>query len=92
MLFKEFERLVNKAVGGEMTDSEVCDVTSQLKSEKAKIVRVISQLPAGAERREAFGKLHTLMYKLYDAKVDAGNDTYKERGVIANMVLCFDCK
>lgn len=55
-------------------------------------MRVISQLPAGAERREAFGKLHTLMCKLYDAKVDAGKDTYKERGVIVNMVLCFDCK
>lgn len=92
MLFNEFEALVNYAVGGKMVDSEVCDITSQLKEEKDKIVRAISKLPDGAERRTAFAKLHTLMYKLYDAKVDAGNDTYKERGIIANMVLCYDCK
>ena len=55
-------------------------------------MRVISKLPAGAERRTAFGKLHTLMYKLYDAKVDAGEDTYKKRDTIANMVLCYDCR
>lgn len=92
MLFNEFEALVNYAVGGSMVDSEVCDITSQLKYEKTKIMRVISKLPAGAERRTAFGKLHTLMYKLYDAKVDTGEDTYKKRDTIANMVLCYDCR
>lgn len=92
MLFNEFEKLVNYAVGGSMVDAEVSDVVRQLKDEKAKIMRVISKLPAGAERRTAFGKLHTLMYKLYDAKVDAGEDTYKKRDTIANMVLCYDCR
>ena len=92
MLFNEFERLVNRATGGFMLESEVSDVVRQLKGEKAKIMRVISKLPDGAERRTAFGKLHTLMYKLYDAKVDAGEDTYKKRDTIANMVLCYDCR
>lgn len=92
MLFNEFELLVNYAVGGIMLNSEVNDVTSQLKCEKAKIVRAISKLPASDERRAAFAKLHTLMYKLYDARVDAGKDTYKKRDIIANMVICFDCK
>ena len=92
MLFIEFEKLVNYAVGGSMVDAEVTDVVKQLKNEKAKIMRVISKLPAGAERRTAFGKLHTLMYKLYDAKVDAGEDIHKKRDTIANMVLCYDCR
>ena len=92
MLFNEFERLVNRATGGFMLESEVSDVVRQLKDEKAKIMRVISKMSAGDERREAFAKLHTLMYKLYDAKVDAGEDTYKKRDTIANMVLCYDCK
>ena len=92
MLFNEFEKLVNYAVGGSMIDTEVTDVVEQLKNEKAKIMRVISKMSAGDERREAFAKLHTLMYKLYDAKVDAGEDTYKKRDTIANMVLCYDCK
>ena len=91
-MFDEFERLVNYAVGGSMLDSEVCGITSQLKNEKAKIMRAISKLPAGDERRASYAKLHSFMYKLYDSKVDAGNDTYKERSVIANMVLCYDCK
>lgn len=92
MLFNEFEKLVNYAVGGSMIDTEVTDVVEQLKNEKAKIMRVISKMPAGDERRTAFMELHTLMYKLYDAKVDAGEDTYKKRDTIANMVLCYDCK
>ena len=92
MLFNEFEKLVNYAVGGSMVDAEVSDVVRQLKDEKAKIMRVISKMPAGDERRTAFMELHTLMYKLYDAKVDAGEDTYKKRDTIANMVLCYDCK
>lgn len=92
MLFNEFEKLVNYAVGGSMIDTEVTDVVEQLKNEKAKIMRVISKMPVGDERRTAFMELHTLMYKLYDAKVDAGEDTYKKRDTIANMVLCYDCK
>ncbi len=92
MLFNEFEKLVNYAVGGSMVDAEVTDVAKQLKNEKAKIMRVISKMPAGDERRTAFMELHTLMYKLYDAKVDAGEDTYKKRDTIANMVLCYDCR
>ena len=75
-----------------MLESEVSDVVRQLKGEKAKIMRVISKIPAGDERRTAFMELHTLMYKLYDAKVDAGEDTYKKRDTIANMVLCYDCR
>ena len=92
MLFNEFERLVNRATGGFMLESEVSDVVRQLKDEKAKIMRVISKMSAGDERRGAFAKLHALMYKLYDAKVDAGEDTYKKRDTIANMVLCYDCR
>ena len=92
MLFNDFEKLVNYAVGGSMIDTEVTDVVEQLKNEKAKIMRVISKMPVGDERRTAFMELHTLMYKLYDAKVDAGEDTYKKRDTIANMVLCYDCK
>lgn len=92
MLFNEFEKLVNYAVGGSMVDAEVSDVVRQLKDEKAKIMRVISKMPAGDERRTAFMELHTLIYKLYDAKVDAGEDTYKKRDTIANMVLCYDCR
>lgn len=92
MMFNEFERLVNYAVGGSMPASEVCGITSQLKNEKAKIMRVISELPDGAERRTAFGKLHTLMYKLYDAKVYVNENTNKKRDAIANMVLCYDCR
>lgn len=92
MLFNEFEKLVNYAVGGSMIDTEVTDVVEQLKNEKAKIMRVISKMPVGDERRTAFMELHTLMYKLYDAKVDAGEDTYKKRDTIANMVLRYDCK
>ena len=92
MLFNEFERLVNRATGGFMLESEVSDVVRQLKGEKAKIMRVISKMSAGDERRASYAKLHSFMYKLYDSKVDAGNDTYKERSVIANMVLCYDCK
>lgn len=92
MLFNEFEKLVNYAVGGSMIDTEVTDVVEQLKNEKAKIMIVISKMPVGDERRTAFMELHTLMYKLYDAKVDAGEDTYKKRDTIANMVLCYDCK
>ena len=92
MLFNEFEKLVNYAVGGSMIDTEVTDVVEQLKNEKAKIMRVISKMPVGDERRTAFMELHTLMYKLYDAKVKAGEDTYKKRDTIANMVLCYDCK
>lgn len=92
MLFNEFEKLVNYAVGGSMIDTEVTDVVEQLKNEKAKIMRVISKMPVGDERRTAFMELHTLMYKLYDAKVDAGEDTYKKRDTIANMVLCYDCE
>ena len=92
MLFNEFEKLVNYAVGGSMIDTEVTDVVEQLKNEKAKIMRVISKMPVGDERRTAFMELHTLMYKLYDAKVDAGEDTYKKRDTIANMVLCYDCR
>ena len=42
-MFDEFERLVNYAVGGSMLDSEVCGITSQLKNEKAKIMRAISK-------------------------------------------------
>ena len=64
MLFNEFERLVNRATGGFMLESEVSDVVRQLKDEKAKIMRVISKMPAGDERRTAFMELHTLMYKL----------------------------
>ena len=92
MLFNEFEKLVNYAVGGSMVDAEVSDVVRQLKDEKAKIMRVISKMPAGDERRGAFAELHTLMYKLYDAKVDAGEDIHKKRDTIANMVLCYDCR
>ena len=92
MLFNEFEKLVNYAVGGSMIDTEVTDVVEQLKNEKAKIMRVISKMPVGDERRTAVMELHTLMDKLYDAKVDAGEDTYKKRDTIANMVLCYDCK
>ena len=92
MLFIEFEKLVNYAVGGSMVDAEVSDVVRQLKDEKAKIMRVISKMPAGDERRTAFMELHTLMYKLYDAKVDAGEDIHKKRDTIANMVLCYDCR
>ena len=92
MLFNEFEKLVNYAVGGSMVDSEVTDVVKQLKDEKSKIMRVISKMPAGDERRTAFMELHTLMYKLYDAKVDAGEDIHKKRDTIANMVLCYDCR
>lgn len=92
MLFNEFEKLVNYAVGASMIDTEVTDVVEQLKNEKAKIMRVISKMPVGDERRTAFMELHTLMYKLYDAKVDAGGDTYKKRDTIANMVLCYDSK
>lgn len=92
MLLIEFEKLVNYAVGGSMVDAEVTDVVKQLKNEKAKIMRVISKMPAGDERRTAFMELHTLMYKLYDAKVDAGEDIYKKRDAIANMVLCYDCR
>lgn len=92
MLFNEFEKLVNYAVGGSMVDAEVSNVVRQLKDEKAKIMRVISKMPAGDERRTAFMELHTLIYKLYDAKVDAGEDTYKKRDTIANMVLCYDCR
>ena len=92
MLFNEFERLVNRATGGCMLESEVSGGVRQLKGEKAKIMRVISKIPAGDERRTAFMELHTLMYKLYDAKVDAGEDTYKKRDTIANMVLCYDCR
>ena len=68
MLFNEFERLVNRATGGFMLESEVSDVVRQLKGEKAKIMRVISKMSAGDERRGAFAKLHALMYKLYDAR------------------------
>ena len=32
------------------------------------------------------------MYQLYDAKIYIANDTYKKRDVIANMILCYDCK
>ena len=92
MLFNEFEKLVNYAVGGSMIDTEVTDVVEQLKNEKAKIMRVISKMPVGDERRTAFMELHTLMYKLYDAKVDAGEDTYNTRDTMANMGLCYDCK
>lgn len=92
MLFNEFEKLVNYAVGGSMVDAEVTDVAKQLKNEKAKIMRVISKMPAGDERREAFAKLHTLMYKLYDAKVYVNENTNKKRDTIANMVLCYDCR
>ena len=92
MLFNEFEKLVNYAVGGSMVDAEVSDVVRQLKDEKAKIMRVISKMPAGDERRASYAKLHSFMYKLYDAKVDAGEDTYKKRDTIANMVLCYDCR
>ena len=91
-MFNEFERLVNYAVGGSMPASEVCGITSQLKNEKAKIMRVISKMSAGDERRGAFAKLHALMYKLYDAKVYVGEDAYKKRDAIANMVLCYDCR
>ena len=92
MLFNEFERLVNRATGGFMLESEVSDVVRQLKGEKAKIMRVISKMSAGDERRGAFAKLHTLMYKLYDAKVYVNENTNKKRDAIANMVLCYDCK
>ena len=92
MLFNEFEALVNYAVGGSMVDSEVCDITSQLKYEKTKIMRVISKMSAGDERRGAFAELHTLMYKLYDAKVYVNENTNKKRDAIANMVLCYDCR
>ena len=92
MLFNEFERLVNRATGGFMLESEVSDVVRPLKGEKAKIMRVISKMSAGDERRGAFAKLHALMYKLYDAKVYVGEDAYKKRDAIANMVLCYDCK
>ena len=92
MLFNEFERLVNRATGGFMLESEVSDVVRQLKGEKAKIMRVISKMPVGDERRTAFMELHTLMYKLYDAKVYVNENTNKKRDAIANMVLCYDCR
>ena len=38
MLFNEFERLVNYAVGGSMVDAEVTDVVKQLKNEKTNII------------------------------------------------------
>lgn len=92
MVCNEFERLVNCATGGDMLESEVSDVVKQLKGEKAKIMRVISKMPAGDGRRATFAKLHTLMYELYDAKVYVDKDTNKKRDAIANMVLCYDCK
>ena len=92
MLFNEFERLVNYAVGGSMVDAEVTDVVKQLKNEKTNIMRNIALLPAGEERRTSFKRLHDLMYQLYDAKVYVGEDAYKKRDAIANMVLCYDCK
>ena len=92
MLFNEFEKLVNYAVGGSMVDAEVTDVVKQLKNEKTNIMRNIALLPAGEERRTSFKRLHDLMYQLYDAKIYIANDTYKKRDVIANMILCYDCK
>lgn len=68
MRLKEFENLVNHAVSGEMTLGEVSSVVGKLKACKAEIMKEISALPQGEERRQAFKKLHDLTYRLYQAK------------------------
>lgn len=107
MRLKEFENLVNYAVSGEMILGEVSSVVKKLKCCKAEIMKEISALPQGKERREAFKKLHDLTYRLYHAKIliskpksdekekkntgTTKKPTYISADAIANMIFCYDC-
>lgn len=107
MRFQKFENLVDYAVSGAMTLGEVSSVVEKLKACKAEIMKEISALPQGKERREAFKKLHDLTYRLYQAKAliyqpkSDGKEkkdtkiieelTYISATAIAHMVLCYDC-
>lgn len=107
MKFNEFEGLVGYAVNGTMRLGEVSIVVKKLKSCKAEIMKEISALPQGKERREAFKKLHDLTYRLYQAKIliskpksdekekknteTTKKPKYISADAIANMILCYDC-
>lgn len=96
MRFEEFELLVNEACSGALTPSNVGEHVDKLKSAKAAAVRAINALPDGAERKAAFKRLHSLQYRLYKAIVcinlNSSERQYRDFGVIANMVICYDCK
>ena len=100
MNFGNFENLVNYAIGGKMRREEVSSIVSSLKSEKAHIMKSLLAMPEGAERRNAFKKLHDLMYALYKSRVWVGKvkqgavevDLFRPANEIAIMVLTYDCR
>ncbi len=100
MNFGNFENLVNYAIGGEMRREEVSSIVSSLKSEKAHIMKSLLAMPEGTERRNAFKKLHDLMYALYKSRVWVGKvkqgavevDLFRPANEIAIMVLTYDCR
>lgn len=91
-MFTKMEKLVSYAVGGEMERKEVSSVVSQLKAEKAEIFKSLLKMPEGKERKAAFKRLNDLTYRLYDAVVCVGKDEYVSMSVMANMILCYDCR
>ena len=100
MNFGNFENLVNYAIGGKMRREEVSSIVSSLKSEKAHIMKSLLAMPEGTERRNAFKKLHDLMYALYKSRVRVGKvkqgsqevDLFRTVNEIAIMVLTYDCR
>lgn len=98
MTMKKFKELIDYAVSGKMSRDAIPTVVKGLKAEKSRIMKKISKLSDGVERRSAFRELHDLMYRLYDAKVCIegekkadDEEQFISMSVIANMVLCYDC-
>ena len=94
---RAFENLVEYVTSGNMVQSEVSVIVAQLKQEKAKIMKNISNMPRGKERQACYMQLHSLMDRLYgaiivdDKKKKEDEKTYKSVAIVANMVKCYDC-
>lgn len=100
MKLRRFEELVNYAVSGNMKQEEVSTIVVKLKNEKASIMSELYAMPDSDERRQYFNKLHSQMYRLYQAVVFVREERNSKTGEveiicrkadsIANMVLCYD--
>lgn len=98
MVMKKYKELVDYAVSGKMPRGAVSTTVKELKAEKSRILKGISKLSDGVERRRAFKELHDLTYRLYDAKVCIegekkadDEEQFVSMSAIANMLLCYDC-